>query len=83
MPLRQEGGETDKLDKPPAHPSTWKVAGVNGEEKGGKQSKSWFVLMVYLRINKSIAKHYVSCPFPSKEGRGGEGTGVEVVQRNN
>lgn len=37
----------DKLDKPLAHHSTWKVAGANGEGKGGKWNKSWFVLVVY------------------------------------
>lgn len=31
MPLQQEGGKMDKLDKTLAHPSTGKVAGVNGE----------------------------------------------------
>lgn len=40
-------GKMDKLDKPLAHPSTWKVTGVDGEEEGAKQSKSCFVLMVY------------------------------------
>ena len=40
-------GKADKLDKPLAHPSTWTVSGVHGEGKGGKRSRSWFVLMVY------------------------------------
>lgn len=47
MPLQQEGGKTEKLDKPLAHPSTWKESGFNAGEKGCKQNKRWFVLMVY------------------------------------
>lgn len=47
MPLQQERGKTEKLNKLLAHPSTWKESGFNAGEKGCKQNKRWFVLTVY------------------------------------
>lgn len=63
MPLQQEGGKTEKLDKPLAHPSTWKESGFNAGEKGCKQNKRWFVLMVYSQDKNPFSSITCLAPF--------------------
>lgn len=72
----------DKLDKPLACPTHGKWLELMEKRWEVNRAKAGLCSLFILRVNTYITKCYLSFPFPSMEGRGGGGTGVEVLEGN-